>query len=120
MHYSHHRLHTSVAGSMAYMAPEVVDPQRPGYSWQVDWWSLGVCAFELLWHRRPFDGNSAEKMRDNILTHPIRKPSQRHGPVSGECTSAVFGVSSERLLRGDGLVDSLLDHSFSSETPRSG
>jgi len=77
---------------MAYMAPEVVDPQRPGYSWQVDWWSLGVCAFELLWHRRPFDGNSAEKMRDNILTHPIRKPSQRHGPVSGECTSAVFGL----------------------------
>jgi serine/threonine kinase 32 len=91
MHYSQHRLHTSVAGSMAYMAPEVVDPQRPGYSWQVDWWSLGVCAFELLWHRRPFDGNTADKMRDSILAHPIRKPSQRHGPVSGECTSAIFG-----------------------------
>jgi serine/threonine kinase 32 len=93
MHYSQHRLHTSVAGSMAYMAPEVVDPQRPGYSWQVDWWSLGVCAFELLWHRRPFDGNTADKMRDSILAHPIRKPSQRHGPVSSECTSAIFGVS---------------------------
>ncbi|KAI0300760.1 kinase-like protein [Russula brevipes] len=91
MHYSQHRLHTSVAGSMAYMAPEVVDPQRPGYSWQVDWWSLGVCAFELLWHRRPFDGNSTEKMRDSILTHPIRKPSQRHGAVSSDCTSALFG-----------------------------
>jgi len=95
MHYSQHRLHTSVAGSMAYMAPEVVDPQRPGYSWQVDWWSLGVCAFELLWHRRPFDGNTADKMRDSILAHPIRKPSQRHGPVSSECTSAIFGVSRE-------------------------
>jgi serine/threonine kinase 32 len=93
MHYSRTRLHTSVAGSMAYMAPEVIDPQRPGYSWQVDWWSLGVCAFELLWHKRPFDGNSAEKMRDSIMKHPIRKPSQRHGPVSGECVSALFGVS---------------------------
>ncbi|KAI0255083.1 kinase-like protein [Lactifluus subvellereus] len=92
MHYSRTRLHTSVAGSMAYMAPEVVDPQRPGYSWQVDWWSLGVCAFELLWHKRPFDGNSAEKMRDSIMKHPIRKPSQRHGPVSGECVSALFGL----------------------------
>ncbi|KAH9954282.1 kinase-like protein [Russula dissimulans] len=91
MHYSRHRLHTSVAGSMAYMAPEVVDLQRPGYSWHVDWWSLGVCAYELLWHRRPFDGNSADKMRDSIMRHPIRKPSQRHGPVSSECVSALFG-----------------------------
>ncbi|KAI0279755.1 kinase-like domain-containing protein [Russula aff. rugulosa BPL654] len=92
MHYSRHRLHTSVAGSMAYMAPEVVDERRPGYSWQVDWWSLGVCVYELLWHRRPFDGNSAEKMRDSILTHPIRKPSNRHGAVSNECTAVVFGL----------------------------
>ncbi|KAH9998812.1 kinase-like domain-containing protein [Russula compacta] len=92
MHYSQHRLHTSVAGSMAYMAPEVVDPQRPGYSWQVDWWSLGVCAYEVLWHRRPFDGNSAEKMRDSIMKHPIKVPSQRHGAISSECTSAVFGL----------------------------
>lgn len=105
MHYSQHRLHTSVAGSMAYMAPEVVDPQRSGYSWQVDWWSLGVCAFELLWHRRPFDGNSAERMRDSILTHPIRKPSQRHGPVSGECTSAVFGVSPVEIVSSGDLTD---------------
>lgn len=93
MHYSQHRKHTSVAGSMAYMAPEVVDEKRPGYSWQVDWWSLGVCVFELLWGRRPFDGNTAEKMRDSIMTHPIRKPSQRHGAISSECTAALFGVS---------------------------
>jgi serine/threonine kinase 32 len=96
MHYSRSRLHTSVAGSMPYMAPEVVDPRRPGYSWQVDWWSLGVSAFELLWNKRPFDGNSADSMRDSIMTHPIRKPSQRYGPVSGECISAVFGVSRDR------------------------
>ena len=56
MHYSRSRLHTSVTGSMAYMALKVVDTQRRGYSWQVDWWSLGVCAFELLWNKRPFDG----------------------------------------------------------------
>ena len=92
MHYSQHRMHTSVAGSMAYMAPEVVDDRRPGYSWQVDWWSLGVCVYELLWNRRPFDGKTAEKMRESIMTHPIRKPSQRHGAVSNECTAALFGV----------------------------
>jgi serine/threonine kinase 32 len=117
MHYSQHRMHTSVAGSMAYMAPEVVDDKRPGYSWQVDWWSLGVCVFELLWNRRPFDGNSRKKMRDSIMTHPIRKPSQRHGAVSSECTAALFGVS--RDGRSDGCPtesEARLDFSFSSET----
>jgi serine/threonine kinase 32 len=119
MHYSRHRLHTSVAGSMAYMAPEVVDERRPGYSWQVDWWSLGVCVYELLWHRRPFDGNTAEKMRGSILTHHIRKPSHRHGAVSNECTAALFGVSLR--MRSDGCpTDARLDLSFSSETQRRG
>ena len=78
---------------MAYMAPEVVDTHRRGYSWQVDWWSLGVSAFELLWHKRPFDGNTADKMRDSIINHPVKKPSHRHGVTSSECTSAIFGVS---------------------------
>ena len=36
----------SVAGSMAYMAPEVL--MRKGYLESVDWWSLGVVMFELL------------------------------------------------------------------------
>lgn len=36
----------SIAGSMAYMAPEVL--LRKGYFESVDWWSLGVVTFELL------------------------------------------------------------------------
>ena len=83
---------------MAYMAPEVVDPHRRGYSWQVDWWSLGVSAFELLWHKRPFDGDSTERMRDSIINHPIEKPSHRHVVVRSDCTSAIFGVSTARWL----------------------
>lgn len=72
IHYSERRLHTSVAGSMAYMAPEVVG--RRGYSWQVDWWSLGVVLWELLFHKRPFDGRSADKMTQSILKDPLRFP----------------------------------------------
>lgn len=64
---------------MAYMAPEIIHPNRRGYSWQVDWWSLGVCAYELLWHKRPFDGKSAEKTRASILNDPIRLPPARTG-----------------------------------------
>lgn len=39
-------LRWSRAGSLAYMAPEILD--KKGYSTSVDWWSLGVLAYELL------------------------------------------------------------------------
>jgi len=35
-----------VAGSMAYMAPEILD--KKGYYSSIDWWSLGVVMYELL------------------------------------------------------------------------
>lgn len=67
VHYGERKL-TGVAGSMAYMAPEIL--VKRGYSYQIDWWSLGVCAYELLFGRRPFRG------RTNIdLTHSITKDS---------------------------------------------
>ena len=37
---------TSIAGSMAYMAPEVL--AKRGYGTSVDWWSLGIVCFELM------------------------------------------------------------------------
>lgn len=37
------------AGSMIYMAPEILAKKR--YSYDVDWWSLGVTTFELLFGR---------------------------------------------------------------------
>ena len=36
----------SKAGTMAYMAPEML--ARKGYSTSVDWWSLGIVTYELL------------------------------------------------------------------------
>ncbi|KAJ3483824.1 hypothetical protein NLI96_g6050 [Meripilus lineatus] len=73
LHYSERRLHSSVAGSLAYMAPEVVG--RKGYTWNVDWWSLGVVAWELLFHKRPFEGRTSEKMTNSILNDPLRFPT---------------------------------------------
>jgi serine/threonine kinase 32 len=36
---------TAVAGSMAYMAPEIL--AKRGYFSSIDWWSLGVIVFEM-------------------------------------------------------------------------
>ena len=31
-----------------YVAPEMFNPGRYGYSYSVDWWSLGVAAYEMM------------------------------------------------------------------------
>lgn len=90
IHYSERRLHTSVAGSMAYMAPEVVG--RKGYTWCVDWWSLGVVMWELLFHRRPFDGRTTEKMTNSILKDPLQFPNNVNELCSPECQDFLKGV----------------------------
>ena len=91
IHYSERRLHTSVAGSMAYMAPEVIG--HKGYTWFVDWWSLGVVAWELLFHKRPFDGRTADKMKHSIMKDPLRLPSKANELCSAAGQDALRGVS---------------------------
>lgn len=66
VHYSERRSLTGVAGSLAYMAPEVLS--KRGYNYMIDWWSLGVCAYELIFGRRPFRGRT-----NSDLTHAISK-----------------------------------------------
>jgi serine/threonine kinase 32 len=90
IHYSERRMHTSVAGSMAYMAPEIIGKQ--GYTWCVDWWSLGVTAYELLFHKRPFDKRTADRMRHAILKDPINFPEDAASKVSPACIQVLQGV----------------------------
>ncbi|KAH9481572.1 Serine/threonine-protein kinase 32A [Psilocybe cubensis] len=89
IHYSERRLHTSVAGSMAYMAPQVVS--KKGYTWHIDWWSLGVTAYELIFHKRPFDGRSTEKMTHSILKDPLRFPENAAQRCSEDGIAALKG-----------------------------
>ncbi|THV07983.1 kinase-like protein [Dendrothele bispora CBS 962.96] len=87
IHFSERRLHTSVAGSMAYMAPQVLS--RKGYSYEIDYWSLGITAYELLFHRRPFDGRDAHRMTQSILKDPLKFPSDSRDKLSNEGVSAL-------------------------------
>ncbi|XP_065770717.1 serine/threonine-protein kinase 32B isoform X1 [Muntiacus reevesi] len=60
---------SSMAGTKPYMAPEVFQVYvdgGPGYSYSVDWWSLGVTAYELLRGWRPYEIHSATPI-DEIL-----------------------------------------------------
>lgn len=54
------RAHTMV-GTIDYMAPEVV--KGDGHGREVDWWSLGVLMYEMLFARLPFAPVSAKPTR---------------------------------------------------------
>ncbi|KAJ1525064.1 hypothetical protein ONE63_009909 [Megalurothrips usitatus] len=60
-------LATSMSGTKPYMAPEIFDCAADlcvGYGFPVDWWSLGVCAYECARGVRPFDIHSATNVSD--------------------------------------------------------
>jgi serine/threonine kinase 32 len=81
----------SVAGSMAYMAPEVL--QKKGYYETPDWWSLGILAFELLFGKRPFRGKTNEALTASILHDNLVFPNFPESSISKECLDVIKGVS---------------------------
>ncbi|THH07318.1 hypothetical protein EW145_g3459 [Phellinidium pouzarii] len=86
VHYSERRLLTGVAGSLAYMgeasSPEVL--AKKGYSYMIDWWSLGVCAYELVFGRRPFRGKTNPDLTHAISRDPLRFPEDSDSKCSKE------------------------------------
>lgn len=85
---------------MAYMAPEVIG--RRGYTWCVDWWSLGVTAYELLFNYRPFDGRTAEKMRKSITNDTLKFPDDISRKCSSQGVDFIQGVSARHFMSYDG------------------
>ena len=63
-----------------------------GYTWHVDYWSLGVCVFELLFGRRPFESRSADKLTQAIMRGSIKFPPEADKICSKEGQSLVLSV----------------------------
>ncbi|XP_054258397.1 serine/threonine-protein kinase 32B [Macrosteles quadrilineatus] len=73
------QLATSMSGTKPYIAPEIfacVVDACVGYSFPVDWWSLGVTAYEVLARERPYDIHSATSISDvrALFGNPITYP----------------------------------------------
>uniref|UniRef100_A0AAY4BUX0 Protein kinase domain-containing protein n=1 Tax=Denticeps clupeoides TaxID=299321 RepID=A0AAY4BUX0_9TELE len=69
---------SSIAGTKPYMAPELFQPfegTHPGYSFSVDWWSLGITAYELLRGQRPYVMRSSMPANEILQTFHRVHPS---------------------------------------------
>lgn len=58
----------------------------------MDYWSLGVCVFELLFGRRPFESRSADKLTQAIVKGSIKFPPQAEERCSKEGQNLVLSV----------------------------
>lgn len=90
VHFSDRRMLTGVAGSMAYMAPEILT--KRGYTYPIDWWSLGVCAYELIFGRRPFRGRTNTALTQSISKDSLRFPENAESKCSKDGMRAIKGV----------------------------
>lgn len=57
------------SGTPGYMAPEVMCKQNHGVA--VDFYALGVIAYECMLGKRPYNGNNRKEIRDKILEKQI-------------------------------------------------
>ena len=65
----------SIIGTFGYMAPEMViilaqyNSEIVGYTYSVDWWSLGVCIYKFLTGSRPFNEHSMTRLINQAPNH---------------------------------------------------
>lgn len=80
----------SIMGTFGYMAPEMVimlsqaSYEKTGYSYAVDWWSLGVTMFKLLTGYRPFTD-------DNFNTF-VEMATTMNNLVREHCDSPEYAI----------------------------
>lgn len=61
---------SDTSGTPGYMAPEVMC--RLNHTYSVDYFALGVIAYEFMLGKRPYLGRSRKEIRDQILARQVQ------------------------------------------------
>ncbi|KIV93853.1 serine/threonine-protein kinase nrc-2 [Exophiala mesophila] len=78
----------SFVGTEEYIAPEVI--KGNGHTSAVDWWTLGILIYEMLFGTTPFKGKNRNATFANILRDEVPFPDHSHPTqVSNLCKSVI-------------------------------
>eukprot|EP00736_Rhodelphis_marinus_P013732 Rmarinus@m.4207 len=99
---------TSFVGTQGYVSPEIV--RGEGHTEAVDWWSLGVLVYEMLYGRLPFSGATA---RDHVLRGKVSFPFSPRVSNAGRdfIRRLLLPDVSKRLGSASGASE-VMDHPF--------
>lgn len=101
----------SFVGTEEYIAPEVI--RGNGHTAAVDWWTLGVLIYEMLFGVTPFKGDTANDTFVNVLKNDLHFPN--NNSISRQCKDLIKKLltknESKRLGSKTGAAD-LKRHPF--------
>ncbi|KAI9332923.1 AGC protein kinase [Zopfochytrium polystomum] len=83
----------SFVGTEEYIAPEVI--KGCGHTSAVDWWTLGILIYEMLYGFTPFKGHNRNATFSNIIHNEVLFPEHTN-EISKDCKSIV-----KKLLHKD-------------------
>ncbi|KAE8721209.1 Protein kinase G11A [Hibiscus syriacus] len=78
----------SFVGTHEYLAPEIIKGE--GHGSAVDWWTLGIFLYELLFGKTPFKGAENRTTLFNIIGRPLKFPD--HPNVSFAARDLIRGL----------------------------
>lgn len=105
----------SFAGTIPYMAPEVIKRSQMGHSFAVDFWAVGVIMYEMLVGCLPFQGKTREQTQHDILSAKLTMP-EFLSPEAQSLLRCLFKRDPKnRLGSGPGGCQEVIEHPFFKE-----
>ena len=84
----------SIAGLPSYLAPEQV--RGEGHAFPVDWWALGVLAYELSCAAMPFGGSASEDVNELAVAQAILE--HRHGGLTFTASASPLSEYAREMI----------------------
>ena len=85
----------TLAGTPTYMAPEIV--KKEDYSFEVDWWSLGILTYEMTVGLDPWDENDPMKIYEKIKKGLILFPKNMDKKLKNFIQHLLIGDPKKRM-----------------------
>lgn len=99
----------SFAGTEQYLAPEIID--KSGHGKAVDWWGLGMVAYEMLTGLPPWFTDDSAELFQSIRYAPVRFPKY----VSRKAATFIQGLLTKEVFRRlgtSGGAEEVQNHNF--------
>ncbi|XP_027347280.1 phototropin-2 isoform X2 [Abrus precatorius] len=100
----------SFVGTEEYIAPEIII--GAGHTSAIDWWTLGILLYEMLYGRTPFRGKNRQKTFSNILHKDLTFPSSIPSPPPLDVPLQLIGKdpkAKDMKWEDDGVLISSID-----------
>ncbi|KAI5160706.1 hypothetical protein NEAUS04_0760 [Nematocida ausubeli] len=97
----------TLCGSIPAIAPEMIDEH---YTKKVDWWSLGVLAYQLVLKTPPFTGSSVKQIKEAIQNDPPANIDQIEEPMRSFIAGLLEKNVEKRL--GTESVEDIKNHVY--------